>query len=271
LHYSEERSPLLLSGGAESIDNVDATPSLKVWDLYTMKLRGEFNQHRIQNKEIITIDAKPSSSQSTKAKVSTIATHQWFPYAVSGDDYGTIILWNPHTCKDVVVHRAPVEKKTISSICIIVNKDLIDRDISPTITKYGQSPVKITSETLFAATVIALCSIDKKFSIWDGSMKNLLWQKTTNHTDLLLSITLIYNESRATENIVTTTSNPRTRRRILMRIENNFPNLLKLAVNGMKVLKLSLVAGTRLFDSGIGKHRVNPRSCMGTRRVLPRW
>jgi hypothetical protein len=31
-------------------------------------------------------------------------------------------------------------------------------------------------------------------------MKNMLWQKTTNHTDLLLSITLIYNESMTKEN-----------------------------------------------------------------------
>ncbi len=148
--------------GGSSVSNGPASKksfSVKVWDIFSMKLTKVFHDHT--------------------DTILAIATHQYFPYIVSGDGSGWVHVWNPIDDENVKEAESiskivlPGERVKVHSISIVVESSIPSQQ----------------------SVAIVIASSDKKIFVYDQTLV-LFWHFTTDHTDMLLSVTTLVMHDR---------------------------------------------------------------------------
>ncbi len=171
------KPPLLITVGKDNLE--DKTVGIKVWELFSMKYLAIFSKHTKEDKK-----------KSITTLTTAVATHELYPYVVSGDDQGFVYVWDPRSYslnldenpEDISFSFArQFQEVKILSICIVAeNQDNLLRG-------GGDHELNILNNI-----AIVLAMSDKTVSVLDGELENCYWKFKTDHTDLLLSVTAIY-------------------------------------------------------------------------------
>ena len=166
--------------------------SIKVWELFSMKFLGNFSKH--QN------------------PITAISAHPSFAYVVSGDEMGNIFLWDPenHIENPLIssevkndppesTDNAPEGRDTLEGKDLLKH-ELVYRGESPVMsisiiscTKVNSNAPKTQTKELVdskQSIAIIVATKDKQVLVFDATL-TCHWKFKTNHTDMLLSITVL--------------------------------------------------------------------------------